>query len=119
MVEELLDFARAKLVGMALAVEDDEAADPSAVGFFRPHAVVADAQRAPHDVEKLGTVSIYQSGRRLARRVPALGLLKTLGAKPETVCCAWPPPSSWRPTCPYSTARARLRGRAAVREGDR
>jgi hypothetical protein len=42
-VKELLDFARAQLVGVALVVVDDEAAYPGAVGLFSPQAVVADA----------------------------------------------------------------------------
>jgi hypothetical protein len=90
-VEELLDFARAKLAGVALAVEDDETADPSAVGFLRPDTVMADAQRAPHDIEKLGTVSSYQSGAVPCEARAVAGPCEKLVRGLEIVCSAWPP----------------------------
>ena len=50
--EEGADRLRAELGRVALAVEEDVAADPAAVSLLGPRAVVADAQRRPHAVQQ-------------------------------------------------------------------
>jgi len=111
-VEELLDFARAKLVGVTLAMEDDEAADPSAVSFFRfaycsgGRAARGARCREAWDRLELPIWPVPCEVRATARHA------KSSCEAGKIVCSAWPSPSKWRPARRYGTARARLRSRA-------
>ena len=42
--QELPDFGGSHLLGVALVVEEDEPADPLEIRFFRPQAVVEEAE---------------------------------------------------------------------------
>jgi hypothetical protein len=59
--QELRDLGRPHLGGMALAMEEDESADPGDVGLLGAPASVARAERVADAVEQPG---LPRSGRR-------------------------------------------------------